>query len=74
MSADGADDAYPWDWLLYRALECGMSAAEFWAASPRAVVVLYRCGRKTHGGRGGQAGRGPTGAQAGAVRLSRIPR
>ncbi|MGN1069948.1 MAG: hypothetical protein ACI4P5_06015 [Candidatus Fimadaptatus sp.] len=53
----------PWSWLLYRALDMGISASDFWRMSPRAVIVLLRRLRRTQ-----------TPAQPGPVRLSYIPR
>ena len=64
--------AYPWAWLMYHALDMGISAADFWEMSPRAVVMLHQELRhsmpKTQQG----SRRGP--APSGPVRLDYIPR
>ena len=34
------DDEFPWAWLMYRALEAGISYDAFWQMSPRAVLSV----------------------------------
>ena len=70
----------PWDWLLYRAVQMGCTAADFWRMSPRAVRLLMRCHQKSlearlpkaARGRGGSRGQPEQKKQRG--RLSYIPR
>lgn len=31
---------YPWAWLMYHALDLGISAMEFWDMTPRAICIL----------------------------------
>lgn len=67
-----ADPArFPWEWLYYRALVCGMGAEAFWKSSPRAVLLMFDVYREAHGG--GNRGRNAASA-AHSIRLSRIPR
>ena len=64
--------AYPWAWLMYHALDLGISAAEFWDMSARAIVLLHREMR-----RGVEATRSARAAGAGRPqgrRLNYIPR
>ena len=37
----------PWDWLLYRSIQMGCTATDFWRMSPRAVRLLMRCHQKS---------------------------
>ena len=59
MTSAREDGAFPWGWMFFRALDCGMSAAAFWEASPRAILTLYDCTREARkqpsGGRGNSA-------------------
>ena len=34
--------SYPWAWLLYHALDLGISADDFWEMSARAIVNVQR--------------------------------
>ncbi len=72
------EDGFPWAWLYFRALDCGMSASAFWESSPRAVMALYQCAKATR--RPAQAARtrerrtaAPETTQNGP-RLNRLPR
>lgn len=69
-------DGFPWAWLYYRALDCGMSASDFWNSSPRAVMALYACAKASHrtpAANGRAMQRAPAAAPAGQ-RLARLPR
>lgn len=44
---DRTGDGYPWSWLMYHALDVGVSAEAFWRMSPRAIVLLLRELRKS---------------------------
>ena len=82
LEAAPADSGFPWAWLLYRALDCGLTAEAFWDASPRAIYEIYECAktaRKPAGRRGqgksraAQAGRhGRSAARAAAEQDSEI--
>ncbi len=63
--------AYPWAWLMYHALDLGVSAEEFWNMSARAIVLLHKEMR-----RGVEAARSSRAAAARpqSRRLNYIPR
>ena len=78
MSRDGAEPgAFPWDWLYFRAVDCGLSAEDFWRSSPRAIHLLYTMAREARQGSAPARGRGsrPSPGRRGGtpVRLSRLP-
>ena len=50
-----------------------MSANDFWAASPRAILTLYDCARQARGQAAGAAGGGRGARTAKPRRLSRLP-
>lgn len=72
--ARGGDGRYPWAWLMYHALDLGMTVAEFWDSTPRAICLLLsemgRGQKPASVGRG--TGRYKTPAQV--VKLDYIPR
>jgi len=80
LTSARAGDGFPWAWLYFRALDCGMSAADFWQSSPRAVIALYNCAKQARtpaatGTAAPDAAATATPAQPPAgVRLSRLPR
>ena len=50
-----------------------MTANDFWAASPRAILTLYDCARQARGQAAGAAGSGRGARTAKPRRLSRLP-
>lgn len=72
--ARGGDGRYPWAWLMYHALDLGMTVAEFWDSTPRAICLLLeemgRGQRRSAPGRGSARAAGP----AQLVKLDYIPR
>lgn len=72
--ARGGDGRFPWAWLMYHALDLGMTVAEFWDSTPRAICLLMaEMGR---GQKQASANRKP-GRHAGpaqVVKLDYIPR
>lgn len=40
-----AGEGFPWLWLYWRAIDCGLDAATFWASSPRAIRLVYNQAR-----------------------------
>lgn len=80
MTGEGGNP-FPWDWMLLRALECGMSVEAFWASTPRAIVTLIDVQNEMQRKRAEKQppkptrnARGQLEREAPPVRLSRIPR
>ena len=73
MTGAREDGAFPWAWLYFRALDCGMTAEDFWQASPRAIVMLYECAREASRPRVIQEGSARPTRQP-PQRLARLPR
>ena len=42
---------FPWDWMLARALEAGISYSDFWLMSPRAVICVRKVSDEARGQR-----------------------
>lgn len=61
---------YPWSWLMYHALDLGVSAEAFWRMSPRAIVLLLREMRKS----AQRQQSSPDESDDAPVRLNYIPR
>lgn len=74
------NSGFPWLWLYYRAIDCGLDDAAFWRHSARAIHLLYKQTRQARARmfpQGRQPGRQtPTQPQRGPVervRLTRLP-
>lgn len=42
---------FPWDWMIARALEAGISISDFWRLSPRAVITIRKVSDEARGQR-----------------------
>ena len=64
---------FPWVWMLYHALDLGLTYDDFWNMTPRAIMLLQaELGRGSGGG--GRRTAGGAVVQGGAMPLSRLPR
>ncbi len=65
---------FPWAWLMYHALDLGMTVAEFWDSTPRAIcLLLEEMGRGQHRPAAERRAAGAAGP-AQVVKLDYIPR
>ena len=67
---------YPWAWLMYTALDLGLTMEEFWNTTPRMIMLLQRELERGMARAGAGTRRTTAGAvvSGGAMPLSMLPK